>query len=297
MLSKTLGRFSNNNFRNFSTYFHNRKTFSKIGLILSGVGLCGLTYICYKEEKFNSNSLKSLSEEVQTNPRKIIHKRIKDTLLYFSSGIAITSLASSVILNSPFLLGVSYNGFAQMINVPLGCMCIRELMRTQSLDYKKNKSLYRNILFVLLNTTAAFSISPYLNYVKNINLIRQTLLVTCGCFGGLGIYTHFSRSDSHLKLGGVLGGAFGALSALGASATFFNSPLIYNYWLYGGLATFLGYTLYDMKNIKLLARKSYVYDPILNSLNIYTDFVNVFLRVAGVLEDQSIKEEEEEEEV
>lgn len=56
------------------------------------------------------------------------------------------------------------------------------------------------------------------------------------------------------------------------------SPALTNIWLYGGLAVFSAFVLYDTQRIIYSAKTSKEYDPINNSIGIYMDSINIFIR-------------------
>ena len=57
---------------------------------------------------------------------------------------------------------------------------------------------------------------------------------------------------------------------------FWPSPALTSIWLYGGLALFAAFTLYDVQKIIWSAKSKPVYDPINESLRIYLDAINLF---------------------
>ena len=60
-----------------------------------------------------------------------------------------------------------------------------------------------------------------------------------------------------------------------------------NIWLYGGLAVFGGFTLYDVQKILKHARMSQAglmkADPVRESISIELDFLNLFTRMVQIL--------------
>jgi FtsH-binding integral membrane protein len=57
------------------------------------------------------------------------------------------------------------------------------------------------------------------------------------------------------------------------------SPALYNIYLYGGLALFSAFVLYDTQKIIYRAKTDYKYDPINQSLSVYMDAINIFVRM------------------
>lgn len=78
-----------------------------------------------------------------------------------------------------------------------------------------------------------------------------------------------------LGLGGMLG-----VSLLGMF--FPQSAALRSIWLYGGLALFSAFTLYDVQHIMHRAKTQHAYDPISGSMSIYMDAINLFVRFAMI---------------
>ena len=57
------------------------------------------------------------------------------------------------------------------------------------------------------------------------------------------------------------------------------SPMFFNFWLYGGLALFGAYVLYDTNLIMHNARNRPNFDPINESFSIYQDAIQIFIRL------------------
>jgi FtsH-binding integral membrane protein len=94
-------------------------------------------------------------------------------------------------------------------------------------------------------------------------------------------------------MGGPLAMGFGVIFA-SSVATMFLPPTtalgagVYSLALYGGLILFGGFILYDTQKIIHKAENNYgygmqKYDPINSSMGIYTDTLNIFIRIAQIL--------------
>jgi FtsH-binding integral membrane protein len=56
------------------------------------------------------------------------------------------------------------------------------------------------------------------------------------------------------------------------------SPALTNIWLYGGLVLFSAFIMYDTQKIVHSAKTKLKYDPIGQSISVYMDAVNLFIR-------------------
>ncbi len=101
-------------------------------------------------------------------------------------------------------------------------------------------------------------------------------------------------SDKFLYMGGPLALGLGLVFA-SSVGTFFLPPTtalgagVYSIAIYGGLLLFGGFLLYDTQKIIHNAEvhpqygAQRKYDPINNSIGIYLDTINIFIRIAQIL--------------
>lgn len=102
-----------------------------------------------------------------------------------------------------------------------------------------------------------------------------------------------AKQEKYLYIGGPLlaGAAIVACSGLApliipatAARTL---ALTENIWLYGGLALFGGFTLYDVQKVlyhaRLAERGVIRRDPVNESISLELDFLNIFIRMVQIL--------------
>lgn len=141
------------------------------------------------------------------------------------------------------------------------------------------------------NVTQAALLAP-LMFMQPAILARAGLY-TVGMMGSIAFVGATAKTDKYLWLGGpLLGGvAIVALSGLApmvlpATAT---RALMWseNLWLYGGLAVFGGFTLYDITKILNHARQAQAglrkRDAVNESVSLELDFINIFVRMVQIL--------------
>ena len=107
-------------------------------------------------------------------------------------------------------------------------------------------------------------------------VVFDALLATGASMGGLCMVALNAPSEEFLKYGGALGLAAGGMFGLGLLNMFYPSKMLFNVWLYGGLALFGGITIYDIQKILYNAKNKSRYDPINESLSIYLDAIIIF---------------------
>lgn len=145
--------------------------------------------------------------------------------------------------------------------------------------------------FTAFNLTQAALLSPMLFFSPAI--LARAGLYTVGMMGSIAFVGATAKTDKYLYLGGPLlaGVAIVALSGL--------APLVIpataartlmwteNIWLYGGLAVFGGFTLYDVQKIlnhaRMAERGLMKKDAVNESISLELDFINIFVRMVQIL--------------
>ena len=124
-------------------------------------------------------------------------------------------------------------------------------------------------------------------------LLARAGIYTVGLMGSIAFVGATAKQEKYLYLGGPLlaGVVLVALSGLApmvvpatAARTLMWSE---NIWLYGGLAVFGGFTLYDVQKIlhhaKLAERGIVRKDVVNESISLELDFLNIFIRMVQIL--------------
>lgn len=124
-------------------------------------------------------------------------------------------------------------------------------------------------------------------------ILARAGLYTAGLMGSLAFVGATAKTDKYMYLGGPLlaGVAIVALSGLApmvipatAARTLMWSE---NIWLYGGLAVFGGFTLYDVQKVlhhaRMAERGLMAKDPVNESIHLELDFINIFVRMVQIL--------------
>lgn len=124
-------------------------------------------------------------------------------------------------------------------------------------------------------------------------LLMTAAWYTAGVIGGLSAVAVCAPSDKFMYMGGPLAIGLGVVFASSIGSAFLpaTSALgagLYSMSMYGGLLLFSGFLLYDTQKImhRAEAHPQYApvpYDPINNSISIYADTLNIFIRIAMLL--------------
>jgi FtsH-binding integral membrane protein len=116
---------------------------------------------------------------------------------------------------------------------------------------------------------------------------------TAGVVGGLSTIAVCAPSEKFLTMGGPLAMGLGVVFASSLAGMFLPPTTalgagLASISLYGGLLLFSGFLLYDTQKIVKRAENQPLYgmqpfDPVNNSISIYLDTLNIFIRIVTIL--------------
>eukprot|EP01027_Heterolobosea_sp_BB2_P024081 GEZU01036245.1.p2 GENE.GEZU01036245.1~~GEZU01036245.1.p2 ORF type:complete len:244 (-),score=74.72 GEZU01036245.1:395-1126(-) len=111
--------------------------------------------------------------------------------------------------------------------------------------------------------------------------------VIFACFTGAAL---FAQRRSYLYLGGVCSSALSLMCFMGFVSFFINLPAMFFVQLYAGLLVFCAYVIYDTQ---LIVEKASAGDTnyINHTLELFVDFVAIFVRILIILADKERKKE------
>lgn len=152
----------------------------------------------------------------------------------------------------------------------------------------ENQTGLRHALFAGFTVAQGMSLCPLI--MLGGPLLAQAAAATAALVGSLTLVASSAPSDAFLQLAGPLSLGLGLVFAASIGSLFFpGSSLLYSVCMYGGLAVFGGFTLYDTQRIVLLAQSQHRYDSLGNSVSIYLNFLNIFIRIASLMSDRKRK--------
>ncbi|KAE9967251.1 hypothetical protein BLS_006472 [Venturia inaequalis] len=215
-------------------------------------------------------------------------KYLNDTFLHTGLGLGTIAIAARTL----HMNGWSYRLMAANPWLVLGvglAGSIGTMIATRATDPENYVQKYA--FWTAFNVTQAMLLSP-LMFVQPALLARAGLY-TAGMMGSIAFVGATAKQEKYLYLGAPLlaGVAIVALSGL--------APLVLpvtatrtlavteNLWLYGGLAVFGGFTLYDIQKIlqhaRLAERGLVKRDAVNESISLELDFINIFIRMVQIL--------------
>lgn len=135
------------------------------------------------------------------------------------------------------------------------------------------------------------SIGPLIYATLNLNpsIVTSALLGTVCIFVCFSASAYFAERRSYLYLGGFLGSALSMLFFISLFNLFFRTAMLTNLSLYGGLLVFCGFVIFDTQLIiekASMGQKDFIRD----ALELFLDFVNIFIRLLIILSKDKKKE-------
>ncbi|EEP76905.1 conserved hypothetical protein [Uncinocarpus reesii 1704] len=213
---------------------------------------------------------------------------LNDTFMHTGLGIGIIGIAARALHTS----GFSYRIMAANPFLVVGLSLAVSIGTMYGTYYTKPENYIQKYgLWTAFNVAQAAVIAPLM--FLHPAILARAGLYTVGMMGSIAFVGATAKQEKYLYLGGPLlaGVCVVALSGLAplvlpatATRTLMWSERL---WLYGGLAVFGGFTLYDIQKILYHARmaeRGLVRRDIVNeSISLELDFLNIFVRMVQIL--------------
>jgi len=254
--------------------------------LVAGSSVVGLGALCYYGL--------GMSNEVGAIDRaaiwpEAVRARVRDTYLYFGGSLGITAAAAVATYRSPMIMRLMSKN-SMMATFGTIALMIGSGMVCRSLPYKEGFGS-KQVAWMVHSGIIGAVIAPLT--LMGGPLVIRAAAYTAGVVGGLSALAVCAPSDKFLYMGGPLAMGFGVvfMSSIGSMflpATTALGAGLYSISLYGGLVLFGGFLLYDTQKIMHRAEThptyaAVPYDPINNSIGIYMDTINIFIRILTIL--------------
>ncbi|KAK3341898.1 inhibitor of apoptosis-promoting Bax1-domain-containing protein [Lasiosphaeria hispida] len=216
-------------------------------------------------------------------------KYLNQTFMHTGLGVGIIGLSAYQMIQSGFVYRLMATNPWVFGIVGLG-LSFGTMIATRSID--PDNYIPKYAMWTAFNATQAAFVAPMMAFVPAAILGRAGLY-TVAMMGGISFVGATAKQEKYLYLGGPLlaGAAIVAVSGL--------APLVLpatavrtlafteGMWLYGGLAVFGGFTLYDVQKVlhhaRLAERGAFKADPVNESISLELDFLNIWIRMVQVL--------------
>ncbi|RPB03114.1 hypothetical protein L873DRAFT_1801196 [Choiromyces venosus 120613-1] len=212
---------------------------------------------------------------------------LQETFTYTGVGVGMMGLAAKGLHN----MGWSYRLMSMNPWLVLGgslAAAVGTMYATRVTD--PDNYIQKHLLWTAFNLTNAAVLAPLFFY--NPAILARAGLYTVGIIGSIAFVGATAKEDKYLYLGAPLlaGVAVVALSGLAPMVLPLGSRALVAseaVWMYGGLAVFGGFTLYDVQKILHRARLAesglIKKDTVNESISLELDFINIFVRLVQIL--------------
>ncbi|CAD5118619.1 DgyrCDS7303 [Dimorphilus gyrociliatus] len=257
--------------------------------VVAGASALGIGALCFYGLGLSSEA--GTADKAAVWP-EYVRERVKSTYMYFGSGIGITAASAYAISRSaPLMRLVSRTGWVSLLVSMAAVLGTGAVAR--SIPYKGEFGAKQVAWMVHVATMGAI-VAP-LTLLGGPIMLRAASY-TAGIVGGLSTLAMCAPSDKFLNMGGPLAMGLGVvfMSSIGSMflppTSVFGAGL-YSITVYGGLVLFGLFLLYDTQKIVKRAedypaiygfKGEHGYDPINNSISIYLDTMNIFIRLAMI---------------
>jgi len=159
------------------------------------------------------------------------------------------------------------------------------LAATPSHDVSKRLGILASFGFV-----QGLSLGPLLEHLIEVDpqIVITALAGTVAVFACFSASALYAQRRTYLYLGGLLGSGLSLLVTLSFLNIFFRSSLAVSFSIYFGLILFCGFIIFDTQLIVEKADVGHT-DFVADALNLFLDFVNVFVRLLAILSKKSNK--------
>lgn len=151
-------------------------------------------------------------------------------------------------------------------------------------SHTKENEMKRLGIFMGFTFLCGISLGPLLDFVITIDpsIITTALMGTSLIFISFSVAALYNTNRTFLFMGGFLLSALSWMCLLTLMNIFFQSRMIYDFNVYGGLLVFCGFVLYDTQLIVEKARSGDD-DYIWQCVDLFLDFINIFRRLLIIL--------------
>ncbi|KDN66772.1 putative bax Inhibitor family protein [Colletotrichum sublineola] len=214
---------------------------------------------------------------------------LNDTFLHTGLGVGIIALSARQMIQSGFV-------YRLMVTNPwvvgLGGLALSFATMYGTRAISPDNYIPKYAMWAAFNATQAAMIAPLLTMVPGAVLARAGLY-TVAMMGSLSVVGATAKQDKYLYIGGPLLAGLGVVVASSLAPMLLpvtavrTLALTESISLYGGLAVFGGFTLYDVQKIlhhaRLAERGLMRREPVNESIALELDFINIFIRMVQIL--------------
>lgn len=214
---------------------------------------------------------------------------LNSTFLHTGLGIGIIALTARQMVRTGFVYRLMVTN-PWVVGIGGLALSFGTMIGTRSIS--PDNYIPKYALWTAFNATQAAFVAPLLAFVP-MPILARAGLYTVAMMGALSVVGATAKQEKYLYIGGPLlaGAAIVAVSGFAPLLLPVTAvrtlALTESIWLYGGLAVFGGFTLYDIQKIlyhaRLAERGVMRRDPVNESIALELDFLNIFIRMVQIL--------------
>lgn len=214
---------------------------------------------------------------------------LNNTFLHTGLGVGIIALTARQMIQTGFVYRIMRTN-PWVVGLGGLALSFATMIGTRSIS--PDNYIPKYALWTAFNATQAAFVAPMLAFLPGALLARAGLY-TVAMMGSLAVVGATARQEKYLYIGGPLLAGAAIVMASGFAPMILpvtavrTLALTENIWLYGGLAVFGGFTLYDVQKVLYharLAEAGYIRrDPVNESISLELDFLNIFIRMVQIL--------------
>jgi len=211
---------------------------------------------------------------------------------YMGAGLLVTALISYLFASSPALLSLLYNEATHSMTVLGWIVMLAPLFVVFAFNYvARNKSVAATQATFWVYSSLMGASLFWITMVYTGQSITRVFLISAATFGAMSLYGYTTQRDL-TKIGSFL--YMGLIGLIIASIVniFMQSSALYYALSYLGVFIFTGLTAYDIQKIKQMYYYGGLSDDmkakmaISGALELYLDFINLFLSLLRIMGDR-----------
>ncbi|XP_033747715.1 growth hormone-inducible transmembrane protein-like [Pecten maximus] len=255
--------------------------------VAAGAAAAGIGALCYyglglSKESGAVDRAMMWSQEVR--------QRIRSTYMYFGGSVALTALSAMAVVRTPVLMNLAMKNSWLAIGASFAAM-IGSGMVCRSIPYQEGFGA-KQLAWMLHSGVIGMVIAPIT--LMGGPVLMRAAWYTAGVVGGLSTLAMCAPSEKFLNMGAPLTIGLGLVLVSSLGTMFFPPTTamgagLYSFSVYGGVVLFGMFLLYDTQKIIRNAEhhspySPVPYDPVNQSIGIYMDTINIFIRMAMILQ-------------
>jgi len=214
-----------------------------------------------------------------------VRQRISNTYQYFGASLGVTAASAVAVARSPAIMNLVMKNSWLAIGASFAAL-IGTNMLTRSIPYQEGTFGAKQLSWALHAGLVGAFIAPLT--LLGGPIVMKAAWYTAGIVGGLSIIAATAPSEKFLNMGGPLSIGLGAVFAASIGSAFLPPTTrlglsLYSISIYGGIVLFSMFLLYDTQRIVKRSEQAQHYDPVNESIAIYMNTINIFMRMAMIL--------------